>query len=112
VQSSEEKMAWGDFALELGTADALTLTALRPAALGRDSRFHHLEPAQIEPIGDLLLQIAIARLRLTSEVDWHVRHELQELVERAAPFADPLSVRALAELAVERGIHEALQWIG
>lgn len=111
VQTSEEKTAWGDLALELATTDALELTASYPGAMDRHTRFHHLEEAHVQPIADLLVRIAATRLRLTPKVDWHVSYELAELVERAKPTADPASLRELAELAVERGVHEALTWI-
>lgn len=65
----------------------------------------------MQPIGDLLVRIATTRLRLTESIDWHVRYELEELVERVKPAANSASLRALAELAVARGVHEALSWI-
>ncbi|MDQ0708393.1 hypothetical protein QFZ52_001045 [Arthrobacter woluwensis] len=111
VQPSTEKTAWGDLALELGTAEALTLTASCPGAMGDRTRFHHLEAPVVQPIADLLVRIATTRLRLTESIDWHVKYELEELVERVKPAADPASLRALAELAVARGVHEALSWI-
>lgn len=49
VQPSTEKAAWGDLALELGTTDALTLTASSPGALGDRTRFHHLEAPHAQP---------------------------------------------------------------
>lgn len=111
VQPAGEKSAWGDLALELGTTDALTLTALSPGGLGGRTRFHHLEAARAQAIADLLVGIATTRLRLTEDVDWHVAYELEELVKRVKPAATTASLRELAELAVERGIHEALGWI-
>jgi len=111
VQPLAEKTAWGDLALELGTIDALTLTASCPGEMSSHTRFHHLDAARVQSVADLLLRIAAVRLRLTSKIDWQVHHELEELVGRAKPTADPLVLRALAELAVERGIHEALSWI-
>lgn len=111
VQPSTEKTAWGDLALEFGTAEALTLTASYPGAMGDRTRFHHLEAPVVQPIADLLVRIATTRLRLTESIDWHVKYELEELVERVKPAADPASLRALAELAVARGVHEALSWI-
>lgn len=97
VQPSTEKTAWGDLALELGTADALILTASCPGAFGERTRFHHLEAPHAQAIADLLITIATARLRLTENIDWHVRYELEELVERVGPAAPPASLRELAE---------------
>ncbi|APZ33937.1 hypothetical protein BOH66_06440 [Microbacterium aurum] len=111
VQSAGEKSAWGDLALELGITDALTLTALSPGGLGGRTRFHHLEADRAQAIADLLVGIATTRLRLTDDVDWRVGYELAELVKRVKPAANPASLRALAELAVERGVHEALSWM-
>lgn len=110
VQPPTEKTAWGDLALELGTADALELTASCPGAMGDRTRFHHFEAPVVQSIADLLVTIATARLRLTESIDWHVRSELEELVEKVKPAAAPASLHALAELAVERGVHEALSW--
>lgn len=111
VQPSEEKTAWGDLALQLGTVQALTLTAASAGPMGEHTRFDHLELPRVHTIANLLLSIATARLRLTSDIDWHIRNELEELVDRVKPAADPAALRALAELAVERGISEALSWV-
>ncbi|WP_197464252.1 SIR2 family protein [Microbacterium sp. TNHR37B] len=111
VQSPEERTAWGDLALELGTEDALTLTTSCPGAIGARTRFHHLDPARTQLIVELLVRVVTARLRLTETADWHIRSELEQLFERVKADAAPASLRQLAELAVQRGVHEALSWV-
>ncbi len=111
VQTPEEQMAWGDLALELGTAEALSLTAEAPGAMREHTRFHHLEPAHAQSLADLLVGIAIQRLGLTPQPDWHVRHELEELLMSVRTHADRGLIGDLAELAVARGIVDALTWV-
>lgn len=111
VQTLGERTAWGDLALELGTTEALSLTGEAPGALGQHTRFHHLESAHALSIADLLIRIAIQRLRLTPTPDWHVRYELEELVGSVREQTDPRLLGELAELAVERGIVGALTWV-
>lgn len=110
VQPLEEKAAWGDLALELGTTEALLLTAAAPGPIGQHTRFHHLGVAQTQSFADLLVSVTTDRLKLTMQPDWHVRHELDELVERVRDRVSPASLRSLAEIAVQRGIVEALSW--
>lgn len=111
VQPMEERAAWGDLALKLGTAEALSLTAEAPGAMGERTRFPHLESSHAQSFADLLVGIAIQRLRLTPRPDWHVRHELEELVSSVRMLVDPRLLADLAELAVERGALEALTWV-
>ncbi|MBD8205185.1 SIR2 family protein [Microbacterium sp. CFBP 8790] len=110
VQSLHERTAWGDLALELGTTEALLLTAAAPGPMGQHTRFHHLEVTQTQAFADLLVSVATDRLKLTTNPDWHVRSELSELLERVEKRVSPALLKDLAELAVKRGIAEALSW--
>jgi hypothetical protein len=111
LQTPDERTAWGDLALELGTTEALYLTAAAPGALGQYTRFHHLESAHRLAVANLLVTIATQRLRLTPTTDWHVRYELEQLVASVGAHVDPGLLRALAELAVEQGIVDGLTWV-
>lgn len=111
IQTPKEKMAWGDLALELGTAEALSLTAEAPGAMGEHTRFHHLESPHAQSIADLLVGTATQRLQLTPQPDWHVLHELEELVASVRMHTDRKLLAELAELAVARGIVDALTWV-
>lgn len=111
VQPLEERTAWCDLALELGTPEALSLTGGAPGPMGQHTRFHHLEAEDCAAHADLLVRIATRRLQLTPQPDWHVRHELSELVAKVGPHVGQAAFRQLAELAVERGIVAALSWV-
>jgi hypothetical protein len=110
VQTLEEKAAWGDLALALGTQEALLATLLAPGPIGRHTTFSRSSHGGDRVLADVLVRTAVTRLEVTSALDWHVRHELQELVDCIREDVDPVLLRRLAEVAAQRDITEALSW--
>lgn len=111
VLSELERAAWGDLALDLGSRPAIELSAQAPGPILSRTRFSHLSEAFALENATLLITIATARLHQTAVVDWHVQHEVTDLVHRVGGSADRAALRALIETALSKGINDALTWM-
>ncbi len=110
LQTSEEKAAWADLGLDIEMLPLIELAATDPGPIMSRTRYSDLSGAFVRANANALIRTALDRLRVTSVIDWHVSYELGALVEAAKGAADRRSIRDLAELAVQRGISEALHW--
>lgn len=79
--------------------------------MGQNTKFRDVETGDTPALADLMVSIATSRSQLTLQPDWHIGHELHELVERVPPHIDAGPLRTLAEDAVERGIVDAHSWV-
>lgn len=113
--SESEKTAWGDLSFRCGPVltEALQLAAVIPGPLGSQTKFQDLSDEQTKENADLIARIVKDRTVLTSNPDWHLAHELEEVVRKLKALnVDPTVLRALVEAAISIGIHHAGQWIG
>lgn len=113
--ASQEREAWGDMALRMPYSFALAAIEVSdsaPGPLGNNTRFDDLPSELIRTYPDEIAQAITNRLRLTTQTDWHVEHELNSIVKRlSGSSVNEQSLKELAEEAIRIGFHDAATWI-
>jgi hypothetical protein len=114
VLTSDEKSAWGDLALRCPPIleEALNLSDAAPGPIGRMTTFDDLTPLAVERHSDLITRAVTHRLQITPASDFHIQHELGELVQKLkSGRASKIALVQLVEAAIKIGIHDAGRWL-
>lgn len=113
TSTPEERTAWGNLAMRLPFVlkEALEITSIARGPLDSRTRFDNIPDSILADNADLLATEVEQRLRLATSADWHLEHELSELMSRLAREALPRErLRGIVDAALTIGIYSAAGW--